>query len=150
MEFQWDPLEFPNQIQSNPMKIPCQFNENLMKTNGTQWNSMEFPMRSKVSFIYGEIQEIASELLLTSWGGGGLLIRTCHYLVGKSKSMFLVSILNIFNHIFECVIQDAQVRQCARMNFRLSVRPHVNVRMYARKKKHTLHQYCHQNKCQEI
>ena len=39
MEFQWDPLEFPNQIQSNPMKIPCQFNE---KSNENQWNSMEF------------------------------------------------------------------------------------------------------------
>ena len=51
-----------------------------MKTNGIQWNSIEFPMRSKVScFSRGEIQEIASELLLTSWGGGGLLIWTCHY-----------------------------------------------------------------------
>ena len=42
MEFQWDPLDFPNQIQSNPMNIPWTSNENLMKINGIQWNSMEF------------------------------------------------------------------------------------------------------------
>ena len=39
MEFYWDPLDFPNQIQSNPMKIQWQSNENLMNTNGIQWNS---------------------------------------------------------------------------------------------------------------
>ena len=39
MEFYWDPLDFPNQIQSNPMKIQWQSNENLLKPNGIQWNS---------------------------------------------------------------------------------------------------------------
>ena len=39
MEFQWDPLDFPNQIQSNPMKIQWKSNE---QSNENQWNSMEF------------------------------------------------------------------------------------------------------------
>ena len=40
MEFEWDPLDFSNQIQSNPMKIPWKTHDNLMKTNKIQWNSM--------------------------------------------------------------------------------------------------------------
>ena len=41
-----------------------------MKSNENQWNSMEFPMRSKVVVYLGEIQEIPSKVLLTFWGGG--------------------------------------------------------------------------------
>ena len=42
MEFQWDPLDFPNQIQQ---------------------------VKSKVVVDLGEIQEIPSKVLLTFWGG---------------------------------------------------------------------------------
>ena len=41
-----------------------------MKTNGVQWNSMEFSDQiQSVVCLGGEIQEIASKLLLTFWGG---------------------------------------------------------------------------------
>ena len=39
MEFQWDPLDFP---QSDPIKSnenPVKFYAHLVKTNGNQWNS---------------------------------------------------------------------------------------------------------------
>ena len=72
MEFQWDPLDFPNQIQSNPMKIPWNSNE---QSNENQWNSMEFNGISNEiqsgRLFRGGIHEIPSKVLLTFWGGGG-------------------------------------------------------------------------------
>ena len=39
MEFQWVPLDFPNQIQSNTMKISMKISRT---SNENQWDSMEF------------------------------------------------------------------------------------------------------------
>ena len=86
MEFQWDPLDVPNQIQSNPMKIQWKSNEHLMKTNGIQWNSMEFPMRSKVVVYFGGKSRKYLLRLRYFWPSGGrLLIRTWHYLQNETQ-----------------------------------------------------------------
>ena len=55
-----------------------------MKTNGIQWNSMEFPMGSKVVVYLGG--KSRKYLLRYFWpSGGGLLIRPLHYMLDSRR-----------------------------------------------------------------